>query len=567
MPIVLPPHAVAWFESQGVDPEEAITLPPARFVRAVGDETAFGDRELAELCDDLGLTATNVKPVSWMPKPLRFWSLPRDAPLARARAVKLGLLQGMDAASGACVAALGVQPGHRVLDLCCSPGAKFLALLDCLHGVNLKCEGVSDHDNYTARDQTGDDANSSSRIGEKSISEGCLDGIDVSEGRLRVCRSLIARALESRWASHATNPDTTTTIETAASNRLRVRLVCSDGRHWAGLLGSVAEAAKEPKGLGKLVFDSAAHYAELEGRRPPKLKTMNTTAGSAAEQNSTGNDPSISSTMEQSPGGEMPRKRLNKSARAREAKRLKALIQEAAAATEASDYHTAQGPSTPLLYDRVLVDADCSTDGSAKHLNKVLMGCMDENGYKLGEAIDSVRSTSSSSGGGGNDSSAKVDRNNSGSQRLEKLLSPEATARHVSTQSLLLANGFKLLAPGGVLVYATCSLTHAQNEGVVAAFLAAEPTAALMPVPFATSRPSSDPKVQHTDECDMAGAPAFAGDVTVPPTIQQTGSSNPAYPVNESLPWAPGGLPHTLRFSARRGTSGLFLARITKQCT
>jgi len=118
-----------------------------------------------------------------------------------------------------------------------------------------------------------------------------------------------------------------------------------------------------------------------------------------------------------------------------------------------------------------------------------------------------------------------------------------------------------------VLVYATCSLTHAQNEGVVAAFLAAEPTAALMPVPFATSRPSSDPKVQHTDECDMAGAPAFAGDVTVPPTIQQTGSSNPAYPVNESLPWAPGGLPHTLRFSARRGTSGLFLARITKQCT
>ena len=48
----------------------------------------------------------------------------------------------MDAASGAAVAALGVQATDRVLDLCCSPGMKLSALLaflgpgGVLHGVD-----------------------------------------------------------------------------------------------------------------------------------------------------------------------------------------------------------------------------------------------------------------------------------------------------------------------------------------------------------------------------------------------------------------------------------------------
>jgi len=550
VPFALPPHAVAWFQSQGVDPEEAMTLPSARFVRAVGAETLCGESEVADLCEDLGLSAADVKPVTWMPKPLRFWALPRDAPLARARSIKLGLLQGMDAASGACVAALDVRPGHRVLDLCCSPGAKFLALLDCLHDDSLKCEGASDDG---SRDETVDGARSSLISTVRSISEGCLDGIDVSEGRLRVCRSLVAKALESRWAPPAMRSDAAS--DKATADRLRVRLVCSDGRHWAGLLGKAVDLENEQEGLGQLVFDSAAHYAELAGRRPPKMKTTSVT-GDARKHASIANSSVNSSTNEQSCSGEVPRKRLNKSARAREAKRLKALTHDSASGFIKSDQ--TNGPSTAVIYDRVLVDADCSTDGSAKHLGKVLMGCADENGVEAGEASGSK---TSSSGSSVHESSVNVDRKDFGCQRLEELLSPEATARHVSTQSLLLANGFKLLAPGGILVYATCSLTHAQNEGVVAVFLAQEPKAALAPVPFAVALQSNRCTVQRPEACHNKV-------IVAPQTDAVTGAANEGGDsVVELFPWAPGGLPHTLRFSARRGTSGLFLARIMKQST
>ena len=58
------------------------------------------------------------------------------------------------------------------------------------------------------------------------------------------------------------------------------------------------------------------------------------------------------------------RKRLNKSARQREAKRLKALPEEDASA-----------------YDRALVDADCTTDGSHAHVQKMV---------EKGTAVDNV---------------------------------------------------------------------------------------------------------------------------------------------------------------------------------
>ena len=77
------------------------------------------------------------------------------------------------------------------------------------------------------------------------------------------------------------------------------------------------------------------------------------------------------------------------------------------------------------------------------------------------------------------------------------------------------------------MVYSTCSLTRSQNESVVSWLLEREPSAALVEVPFAAA---------------WAAAPAGGGDP----------------------PWEAGGLAHTLRFSARTGTSGLFVARIRK---
>jgi len=62
-------------------------------------------------------------------------------------------------------------------------------------------------------------------------------------------------------------------------------------------------------------------------------------------------------------------------------------------------------------------------------------------------------------------------------------LTPETVTRLAALQQTILARAARLVAPGGRLLYATCSLLEAENDAVAAAFAAAHPE--FRPVPVA----------------------------------------------------------------------------------
>nr|CAG8483772.1 7254_t:CDS:2 [Entrophospora candida] len=85
------------------------------------------------------------------------------------------------------------------------------------------------------------------------------------------------------------------------------------------------------------------------------------------------------------------------------------------------------------LYDKVIVDAECTHDGSIVHILKY---------EKLG--WDKFE---------------------------ENFLNPKRLNNLFDLQKNLLKNGWELLKPGGILVYSTCSLTRKQNEEIIEWFL------------------------------------------------------------------------------------------------
>lgn len=71
---------------------------------------------------------------------------------------------------------------------------------------------------------------------------------------------------------------------------------------------------------------------------------------------------------------------------------------------------------------------------------------------------------------------------------IKLLRRPGDISAWVRTQEILLRRAFALLAPGGRLVYATCSVLPEENTGVVSAFLAEVPQARVLPWPAAAPR-------------------------------------------------------------------------------
>ncbi|KAK9713230.1 hypothetical protein RND81_06G013200 [Saponaria officinalis] len=111
-------------------------------------------------------------------------------------------------------------------------------------------------------------------------------------------------------------------------------------------------------------------------------------------------------------------------------------------------------------YDKVIVDAECTHDGSIKHVQK-----FEQWGWETLQ---------------------------------RRVLDAERTDDLTTLQFRLLNNGYRLLKAGGSLVYSTCSLTVAQNEGVVERFLSENSSAELQEVDGSHSWPCKSGRIPKT---------------------------------------------------------------------
>ena len=105
---------------------------------------------------------------------------------------------------------------------------------------------------------------------------------------------------------------------------------------------------------------------------------------------------------------------------------------------------TRNNHSRGLLYDKVIVDAECTHDGSIIHIQKYI-----DNGWK-----------------GFN----------------EQFLDHERLDKLETLQRNLLQNGYNMCKIGGIVVYSTCSLSSKQNECIIEWFLGENPSAEIMEI-------------------------------------------------------------------------------------
>lgn len=111
-------------------------------------------------------------------------------------------------------------------------------------------------------------------------------------------------------------------------------------------------------------------------------------------------------------------------------------------------------------YDKVLVDAECTHDGSVRHIQKYEHWGWDT--------------------------------------LTRRVLDAERSDGLTNLQLQLLTNGFRLLKVGGFLVYSTCSLTISQNENVVEQFMLQNASAELVEIDGAEKWPCKSGRIHKT---------------------------------------------------------------------
>lgn len=433
-----PPAFLSFIERNGIHADNYRIVDVPRFVRLNPRATL----SRAELERQLG---TSCEPVPWLPD---FYQLRGDVKIAGSDAYRAGLIYGIDVSSGAAVQALDPQPGEHVLDLCCAPGAKLCFIAD--------------------------------RMGLT----GSVTGVDVCAERLAACRTLCqkysvanSRLFVANGAAFCAPPPPAMPVIPAEgagppSQQPRTK------RQRAAAAAAGAPDGSTPffvgAGLLPAATPQAPHGVAVAADTASAEPTSAVVAAAGAADDAAAAPPTVG-----------PAKAAGAGARGG----------EASSASAAG----APAPARWRGYDRVLVDAECTHDGSIKHLAKFASW-----GWDTFE---------------------------------RKVLPPERLEALAALQASLLRNGFAQLRGGGTLVYSTCSFARAQNEDIVAAFLAAEPRARLLPAGDA-----------------LRGAPCLVGEPAS--GGGEDGSGEGA---------GRAGLAHTIRFEPRTShTSALFIAIIGK---
>lgn len=153
----VPANVHAFLEDKGVDVEALASSSLPRFVRLnpfhpIEFDELKRQLEAANNGAETGLVTTALDGVL---------KLLGSIKIAGTSAYRSGSIYGIDISSALAAEALGAEPGHAVLDLCCAPGAKLCTIAD-----TTKRTGV-------------------------------LVGVDVSMERMNTCRNIVRQPCSS----------------------------------------------------------------------------------------------------------------------------------------------------------------------------------------------------------------------------------------------------------------------------------------------------------------------------------------------------------------------------------
>ncbi|CBZ51343.1 conserved hypothetical protein [Neospora caninum Liverpool] len=470
------------------------------------------------------------------------FSLPPSVSPRNCTPYRLGLIHPLDAASAAAAAALRPEPGDVVCDLCCAPGNKLVLLANAVaeplgrrpstrrrtrshsHASNADGNSAAPGDS----EQSGLSHVSLQSHPEPSFSStrcGMVVGVEGRRHRGDVCRRIVRRL--------------------GARN---VLLVLQDGRRFSGgctcVYGQEGECfrsskARSGKTRGDHHFDDAkkngdgrpssvdtsgqqsgAHKRPLAGGRLSRRKARKRDEASEVPciDLLAGRDNFVESE------GDAPPTELSDGTRDTAAEDAGRCAPPQSGASEAPYDSRSEATQRDCFgkFDKVLVDVECTHDGSLRHMQKFgRQWRWDDFQKKMQmassapKACDCRRDSTRPAGmdwpagfnGGDGSGSEEV------AWAIEGLpsgadLPAEDYVKLRRRQRQLLQRGFDLLRPNGLLVYSTCSKCEDQNEQVVRDFLRCNDAAALYPLPCRGLRNvASGEGSPMPDACDGQPAP------------------------------------------------------------